>query len=504
MEIVPQSMLQPSRPQPPYIDHRFSGPLIGSGSCRISNTSVRGLASSIAGGSNLRISSGGSLRASSGGSLRASSGGSLRASSGGGFRASSGGGFRSGFGPATGFAAQQITAVTANQSLLTPLELTIDPNIQTVRTQEKEQMKTLNNRFALLIDKVRLLEQQNKMLETKWSLTQEQTARPSNTEAMFEAYLMNLRRHVDGLGREKIKLDGELQNMQGQVEDFKTKYEDEIDKRAAEENDFVLLKKDMDAAYTNKIKLEAKADSLQDEINFLRAVYDVELQHFQQQFKNTEATVIMDNNRKLDMDAIVAEVKAQYQAIADRSRAEIELCYTQKFEEMKTSADQTGDDLRRSKQEISEHNRLISRLQSEIEAIKGQCANLEVQIIEAEERGELAVKDAKARIKDLDVALQKAKESMAHQVREYQELMNIRLALDIEIATYRKLLEGEELRLEGGGGEATVHIQSVSSSGSGGYGGFGSITARSGGSSNAFGEATSATNGPYDRITVTS
>uniref|UniRef100_UPI0014466124 intermediate filament protein ON3-like n=1 Tax=Epinephelus lanceolatus TaxID=310571 RepID=UPI0014466124 len=275
MEIVPQSMLQPSRPQPPYIDHRFSGPLIGSGSCRISNTSVRGLASSIAGGSNLRISSGGSLRASSGGSLRASSGGSLRASSGGGFRASSGGGFRSGFGPATGFAAQQITAVTANQSLLTPLELTIDPNIQTVRTQEKEQMKTLNNRFALLIDKVRLLEQQNKMLETKWSLTQEQTARPSNIEAMFEAYLMNLRRHVDGLGREKIKLDGELQNMQGQVEDFKTKYEDEIDKRAAEENDFVLLKKDMDAAYTNKIKLEAKADSLQDEINFLRAVYDV-------------------------------------------------------------------------------------------------------------------------------------------------------------------------------------------------------------------------------------
>lgn len=52
------------------------------------------------------------------------------------------------------------------------------------------------------------------------------------------------------------------------------RYEDEINKRAAAENEFVLLKKDVDAAYMNKVELEAKADALQDEINFLRAVYE--------------------------------------------------------------------------------------------------------------------------------------------------------------------------------------------------------------------------------------
>lgn len=49
-----------------------------------------------------------------------------------------------------------IQAVTFNKSLLAPLNLEIDPNIQVVRNQEKEQIKTLNNRFASFIDKVGL------------------------------------------------------------------------------------------------------------------------------------------------------------------------------------------------------------------------------------------------------------------------------------------------------------------------------------------------------------
>ncbi|XP_061637282.1 keratin, type II cytoskeletal cochleal-like [Phyllopteryx taeniolatus] len=371
-----------------------------------------------------------------------------------------GGNFGSG-----GMALPPITNVQVNQCLLTPVDIKIDPNIHGVRTQEKDQIKGLNNRFANFIEKVRFLEQQNKMLDTKWNLLQEQTTTHSNMDAMFEAYISNLRRQLDGLGNEKIKLEGELKTMQGLVEDFKNKYEDEINKRAAVENDFVLLKKDVDGAYMNKLELEARVDALQDEINFLRAVYDAELHELQSQIKDTSVIVEMDNSRQLDMDAVIAEVKAQYEDIANQSRQNTEDWYQQKYKDMEASAGQFGDDLRTTKNEISDLNRMISRLQNEIDAVKAQRVNLETQIAEAEDRGELAVKDAKTRIKDLEEALQKAKQDMARQIHEYQEVMNLKLTLDIEIATYKKLLEGEEERLCNT--SATVHIQSSSSSGGG-------------------------------------
>lgn len=55
----------------------------------------------------------------------------------------------------------------------------------------------------------------------------------------------------------------------------------------------------------------------------------------QTQISETNVILSMDNNRSLDLDSIIAEVKAQYEEIAQKSKAEAESLYQSKVSGLK-------------------------------------------------------------------------------------------------------------------------------------------------------------------------
>ena len=83
------------------------------------------------------------------------------------------------------------------------------------RTNEKLEMMGLNDRFASFIEKVRLLEQQNKVLVAE--LNQVKGKEPSHLGDIYQEELRELRRQVDGLTNGKARLEIERDNLSADV-----------------------------------------------------------------------------------------------------------------------------------------------------------------------------------------------------------------------------------------------------------------------------------------------
>ncbi|XP_077662244.1 keratin, type I cytoskeletal 12-like isoform X2 [Eretmochelys imbricata] len=391
------------------------------------------LSSSSGFGGGFGSSFGGGLGGGFGGGFGGGLGGGFGGGLGGGFGSGSGAGLGGGFGAGSG----------GDGGLLSGTE--------------KETMQNLNDRLAAYLNKVHSLEESNTDLEHKireWYEKNGPGAGGPGTGHDYSKYypiIEDLRNKIINATIDNARIVLQIDNARLAADDFRLKYENEAALHQSVEADINGLRRVLDELTLTRADLEMQIESLNEELAYLKKNHEEELQGFQGNATG-QVSVEMDAAPGIDLTKLLNDMRGQYEVIAEQNRKEAEAWFNEKSLELKREISTNTEQLQSGKSEITDLRRILQGLEIELQSQFAMKKSLEDTLAETEASYCAQLSQMQLQIGNLESQLFQVRADMERQNAEYQQLLDIKTRLEMEIETYRRLLDGEFGEFAGGQG----------------------------------------------------
>ncbi|XP_063315289.1 keratin, type I cytoskeletal 19-like [Pelobates fuscus] len=331
---------------------------------------------------------------------------------------------------------------------------------------EKETMQLLNDRLASYLEKVRSLEQENAQLERnirEWYEKHQPSAFPDFSN--FFRTIQDLQCQISAATVENARVVLQIDNARLAADDFKNKYEMELRLRNNVEADVSGLRRVLEGLNSERCDLEVQVQNLQEELQQMKRNHEEEVNSLRAQL-GQRVNVEVDAAPSVDLNRSLSEIREQYENLMDRNLREVENMFLQRTEELNREVISGSEQLQSVQTEVIELRRSVQTLEIELQSLQSMKCALEGTLAETEASYSSQLSQLQGMINNVESQLSQIRSDLEHQNHEYKILMDQKTHLELEIATYKRLLDGHDIHVSGhnfsSGKEGSHHHATIS------------------------------------------
>uniref|UniRef100_A0A8D2LC05 IF rod domain-containing protein n=1 Tax=Varanus komodoensis TaxID=61221 RepID=A0A8D2LC05_VARKO len=309
-----------------------------------------------------------------------------------------------------------------------------------------ETMQNLNNRLANYLDKVRSLEEANAELERKIRYWYEKNGPGApgviRDYSKYHQIIDDLRNQILHVTVDNANVVLQIDNARLAADDFRLKFENELFLRQSVEGDINGLRRVLDDLTMNRSDLESQLESLTEELAYLKKNHEEEIALLRSS-STGDVTVEMNAAPGVDLTKLLNEMRAQYEDLAEQNRREAEEQFNKMSQPLQQQIYDDAGAANSARNELIELKRSFQSLEIELQSLLAKKASLEGTLAETEENYSSQLSQLQLQVSGLEEQLQQIRSETEAQNLEYQQLLGIKTRLEMEIETYRRLLDGE-------------------------------------------------------------